>query len=135
MPSPQTTVHYLQRIASRDPKLNRAPNIIHHGQTHNKKNLAQKNVQFRFTRRASGEREKGLSLLCLLVWFRSTGHMRLLAFPQSREIKLIPRVLSVIAIRKTLLNKKYEMDKKNIFPSLRSYYKREERAIEESVIY
>lgn len=45
------------------------------------------------------------------------------------EVKPIPRVLSVTDIRKPLLNKKYEMDKENIFPSLRSCYKSEESAV------
>lgn len=45
------------------------------------------------------------------------------------EVKPIPRVLSVRDIRKPLLNKKYEMDKENIFPGLRSCYKSEESAV------
>ena len=35
----------------------------------------------------------------------------------------------VTVIRKTLLNKKHETDKKNIFPSLRSYYESEESEV------
>jgi len=37
--------------------------------------------------------------------------------------------MSAIVMRKSLPNKKYEMDKKNVFCILRSYYKSEESTV------